>query len=116
MKMVDMKRTKEDLKKDKAMIEPETAASVEKYPYGLEIHLEDESISKLGLNLNTFKTGDKVNIQCIADVTELAERSYSGDKKDRRTMRLQITKMALNKGSSDKFSVYHSQQKAGPGE
>ncbi len=77
----------------------EAYGSENKYPYGLEINLEDESIKKLGIDMQNTRAGDMITIVCKADVTSLSQRenmSKTGKSKTNDSISLQITDMAYN--------------------
>jgi len=86
-----MKRTKLGMKEAGEI--PTDSSKPDPYPWGLEICLEKESIDKLGLDIDDFSIGGKVNIVCTAEVTNL---SQSVSKKDGNlSVRLQITDLGM---------------------
>ncbi len=62
-----------------------------KYPYGLTIHLCDDSIEKLGIT-SLPMVGTKVNIMAVAVVTSIEQRQDSKGENET-SMSLQITQM-----------------------
>ena len=91
MNLKSMKMTAEE---KKSMMEP---SLVEKdgprYPYGLNIHLNDEVMQKLGLE-SLPKVGTKMMIMAVAVVESVSERDSQGGGK-RQDMSIQITDMCL---------------------
>ena len=109
MKLTDLKLTKKE-RKDTAEVPSSTGTS--SYPWGLEVRLETESINKLGLDIQSFKIGEKVRIEADTEVIEISNNmSEDGNRK---TIRMQIQGLGLNKGKS-KIGKYNDTQKAGPG-
>ena len=99
MKMISMKKAPKPKNKLRSnMVAEEPYGDENKYPYGLEINLEDESIKKLGIDMQNTRAGDTVTIVCEADVTHLSqrERMTKGKSKTSDSISLQITDMAYN--------------------
>lgn len=87
--MIDMKMTKKD---SPHAVEPAASSgSGPRYPYGLELDLEKETIEKLGLNFDRLKIGQTVKIVAEAEVSSLSERESNDG--DRRSISLQIVRM-----------------------
>lgn len=63
----------------------------DKYPYGLQLRLEDDEIKKLGCG--DCQVGDEVHIMCIAKVT--GKNSDDTTKGVRSSMSMQIQKMKV---------------------
>lgn len=112
MPLVDMKRTKKEAKDNS----PEVAKSSmeEKYPWGLSITLEKESLEKLGIDVSKCGIGDKVMIEAECEVSNISmsERIKGQDQK---TLGLQITRMAVDTSKKKKSSSYFKRQGDGPG-
>jgi len=93
--LVSMKRTKKELKKDSS---PEACCSPggerDPYPYGLEISLEDEGLTKLGIT-ELPKVGDIVKLLANAKVESVSQNERVGQSPSR-TVRLQITDLCLH--------------------
>jgi hypothetical protein len=95
MKLVDMKLTKAD----KAAREKEWSSAVEgqeDYPYGLSIHLDSESMEKLGLTDADLDAGQPVSIVATAIIS--SDNIYQRNGKKTRAMSLQIQSMGLQQG------------------
>jgi|HigsolmetaAR201D_1030396.scaffolds.fasta_scaffold25441_1 hypothetical protein len=90
MKLVSMKRTKQEKKAANKAIMP---AEADSYPYGLRISLDDDALQKLGLKLP--KVGERFHIEAVAEVCSTSAHE-SSDHTDRR-MELQIQKLGLTK-------------------
>ncbi len=93
MKLHNMKRTKTEMKSNGGCDAPTCSSSKDPYPYGLEISLEKESIEKLGLDIDDFSIGGKVNIMCIAEITSLSQSASKNN--ENLNVRLQITDMGM---------------------
>lgn len=89
MKLKSMKLSQEDRQEMKtAAISPEAP----KYPYGLRIHLDTESLKKLGIE-KLPELGKQMTLIAIAEVCETtqSESEYGKNK----CMGLQITELAV---------------------
>lgn len=90
MKLQSMRRTKKEKKHTPEEVAP---MSEEDYPYGLEIRLEEESLEKLGLDVDDFSIDGKVDLICEGEVTNLnisANTNHS-----HASVSIQITDMAM---------------------
>ena len=77
---------------------PSVAGSKDKgprYPYGMELRLDTETLGKLGLDLSKFKVGETCMVEAKAVVTRISESQMQGGK-DRRDLELQITDVAIS--------------------
>lgn len=89
-KMVSMKLTEADRKKREKSYE--VIGEQPEYPYGLNIHLDNIAIEKLGIK-DLPKLGEKIMLMAQVEVTGAnLRKEKSGDKKD---MSLQITELCL---------------------
>lgn len=70
-----------------------------KYPWGLEVNLENESIKKLNIDIENTQAGDQVYFVARADVTTVSRRQNmrEGKGKTNDSMSLQITDMYFGK-------------------
>ena len=89
--MIDMKRSKSELNDQSE----EIASTENKYPWGLNISLNEESLSKLDFD---GEVGEEVVL--LAKVTITSKSEYEHENEKSKTMDLQITEMELKKGSS----------------
>lgn len=97
MKMKSMKRDKkEKTKAEKGM--PVDAVGSEDYPWGLNLRLEKESMDKLGIDIDDFIIGGKVELSCVAAVTNI-QKSLS-QTNDNSSVQLQITDLGVGKCQS----------------
>lgn len=93
--LVSMKLTP---KQKKEMTEP-FPLDEEKFPFGLRIDLQDEQVSKLGLE--GVAAGTEVKVMALANVKGV--RVNDTDRKGKNiSVELQITGMAVDTGKSDK--------------
>ncbi|UCE51995.1 MAG: hypothetical protein JSV31_22450 [Desulfobacterales bacterium] len=96
MKLVSLKRTPKQKKrlraKDRAVL-----ASEPSYPWGLEINIENETVKKLGIDVENTNAGDAVNLVCKAKITSVSSRKNletGGSPRTNESISLQITDMA----------------------
>ena len=95
MEMKSMEMTKEGT--DKMAIPSEVdSGNMMKYPYGLEIRLDDESIKKLDMK-ELPESGSSLMLRAKVEVVENSSRDTKGNGK-KKSLVLQITHMALEKG------------------
>lgn len=100
--MHDMKMSKKEKKKNEMGCMPHDDGG-DKYPYGLELRLDDESLEKLKAEL---KTGQMVSIMAYAKVTETKE--HDKGKGEVRSATLQITDLEVkpkDEGNPGKMSM-----------
>ena len=93
-KLINMKRPKPKLEKAKAEA---VVSESEQYPYGLRITLQNEELSKLGIQISKFDVDQEVNIVSKGKVVGLrqdASSDRSGEKKST-SMEIQITKLII---------------------
>lgn len=93
MKLVNMKVGHEEVK-DVLGTDSDSEYSPPKYPYGLTIHLDTDSIDILGLDLSDFGVGDKVVVQAVANVESLREEERTSGK-NTKNISLQITDIQI---------------------
>lgn len=91
--LVDMKSPKKSKKELKNQYEV-SPSSQDRYPYGLEIRLENESIDKLGMT-ELPEVGEVVMITAKATV-ESVSSSERQDKSPHRCVTLQITRLKVS--------------------
>jgi hypothetical protein len=87
-----------------------------RYPYGMELRLDTETLDKLGIDLSDYKVGESCVIEAKATVTRLSESQQQGGK-DRRDLELQITDIAIGAdkaGKKAKASGNHLNSISGP--
>lgn len=96
MKMVDMKRSKQERKNEPTKLDdPE-------YHYGLRVHLDHEALEKLGMD-KLPKVGSKISLHAHAHVKSAEEREHEdgGKKRKHRSVELELRHMALEHGMED---------------
>lgn len=93
--LINMELSAADAKK---LTEPDPA-DAPKYPWGLELRLEDEQLKKLGIT-DLPKTGSKLQLVASVEVcgTHETDSQRGGE---RRSVELQVTAMALSADTSD---------------
>lgn len=94
-KLIDLKRTKQDVKKEKEGYNTVCGPGRDDYSYGLRIILDNRELEKLGID-TLPKAGAKMTIEAVCEVIETSTNSRDG--KDEQRMTLQIQKLALTKG------------------
>ena len=85
--MAKMELTKSEAKKDTIESQENNEP---KYPWGLCIQLENESLEKLGLMKYGFEIGDEIKIVGIAKVTSVSEHE-SMNQEAKKCVSFQIT-------------------------
>ena len=70
-----------------------------KYPYGLCLDLNDDSLKKLGLDASKLNIGDEIAVTAVAKVTRISR--YEEQKDVDNNVGLQITTMEANLASGD---------------
>lgn len=91
--LTDMKITKAEQKqKDKVSPCCGPSGSGDRYPYGLELRLDNDVMEKLGIDLPTV--GKEVTVTAKAMVTEASARDTQGDGK-RLSCTLQLQKLKV---------------------
>lgn len=95
MKLVDLKRSKEERETSK----PVAAGIEDRYPYGTRLSLDHDELEKLGMK--TPNVGDQFHVHGHANVTSVEERTNEDGKKHRHVS-LQIKKMAVKPHKSER--------------
>jgi hypothetical protein len=96
--MVSLAKSPAEVKADMPMAMPAASTSVNEYPYGCCISLDDECLKKLGLDSDMPSVGEMIHFGAIAKVTSASMHQSvddSGTAKECRRIELQITDMGL---------------------
>lgn len=73
MALKDLAYTADEIEKNKPKCcEVSQEYEGPKYPWGLSLHLENEVLTKLGLDVGKFKVGQKVPMTVLATVTSIS--------------------------------------------
>ena len=91
-KLVSLARTEADKKKDRERFTD--IEQQEDFPWGVNVHLRDEELEKLGLDGASLDSDDRVSIVAEGMVTTSNSRSIGGKKSHDVTIQLQ--KMAIS--------------------
>ena len=78
MNLVDMKLEKKAREKMAALPSP----SIDEYPWGCRITLDGDAMKKLGLKPADFKAGQRVKVEAVGKVVEIASRQTEGSNTD----------------------------------
>lgn len=97
MALVDMAYTKAERKQEAAEINDFTPPE---YPWGLQIRLENDELSKLGVK-ELPSIGDEFPFDVVARVTSVSENVYS-DGRHERCVSLQICQMGSDEDDGAK--------------
>lgn len=99
--MINMKQSR----KGETLLAETEASEQPEYPYGLRIHLDQESLAKLGIT-EMPEVGKTFTLQAHVQVVSVSQ--YENDEGKSREMGLQITDMDLKQegGESDAKSLY----------
>lgn len=92
--LIDVKRTKAEKKATEERWKADSAEEMDDYPYGLSIHIDDETMAKLGLADSDFDTGEPVMVMAEGVITNDQINSVNG--KTRRSMSIQLRKIAVS--------------------
>lgn len=93
MKLVSMKRPKEEKHDDKACDPCEFERP--DYPYGTRLNLEEDQLESLGLKAMP-PAGAQIRIEGLGEVIGVREEQVEG--KTRRSLEIQITDLGLDAG------------------
>ena len=88
--------------KRKDMAEPSLVADQPKYPYGLTLSLDNDTLKKLELG-GIPKVGDKKMLLAVAEVVSVSQDEGRGDEKAY-NVRLQIQKLDCKAGEEEQKS------------
>lgn len=91
-KLVSMKRTPEDRRKDAGEAAPIEALAPD-YPYGLCIHMDGDELDKVGMK-ELPAVGTEIPITVRVKVTRVSQSAVEGADEER-SIDLQITDMAI---------------------
>lgn len=91
MKLVSMKRSKKERNREQKEMDA-TSPSMEEYPYGLSLHLDNDSLDKLGIG-QLPKVGKKFRLHAECEVKSASLHERNG--KRNRDLTLQVTRLAL---------------------
>lgn len=92
--LVDIKRTDDDKKREREQWDKPSTETMDDYPYGLSLHLDADTLEKLGITETDFDAGNSVGIVASAMITEDSARQVNG--KVKRSLSLQITKLMVS--------------------
>lgn len=103
--MSDLVSMKVNAKEREEMAKATLATDVPRYPWGLSLSLDDESLDKLDLE-DLPKVGSKLTLTARVEVTacSVSANSYDNGKK-RKSVSLQIVAMSLEPESEKKGSI-----------
>ena len=91
MALINMKMSKEEIKESEPTIQKPKEP---RYPWGLELSLNDESLDKLDMEAIDFKVGDVVGIRAKGNVTRLSS-NQSENGESRESIDIQITDLDI---------------------
>ena len=90
MELVDMKQKAKTTKE----LEP-IAYEQDKYPYDLQIRLDNEALDKLGIDIKKMLVGDNVSIYAIGKIIHISSNAKERNKSNDR-LEIQIQKLGLS--------------------
>ena len=97
--MVSMKKDKKS-SEDMPSTVPASPGDEESYPYGLQLRLENEELDKLGFN-ELPEIGKTCKIEAEGVVESVSSNQSKGDDGLRKSVTIQITKMASSKADDN---------------
>lgn len=99
MKLQSMKLSKSDVERQQEKWSKPPAQDADRYPYGLELHLDNDVLEKLNLG-ELPEVGSTMTLMATVKVTTVSSRDeVDGDK--RNNVSLQITAMGLESDKAD---------------
>lgn len=98
-KMIDMAKSLSEAK-DLAM--PSSNIPQDRYPYGLCISLDNESLEKLGLDCEC-EVGDLLHGQFMAEVTSVSKHDRTGQATPEHRIELQIKFLSVLEDENEEF-------------
>lgn len=103
MKLTSLKLSPKEAKEDMGV--PTAAGSMKdkgpRYPYGMELRLDTETLDKLGLDLSKFKVGESCSLEAKGIVIRISESQMQGGK-DSRNLEIQITDIGIGEDKAAK--------------
>lgn len=101
MEMKSMEISKEEMQKkmEEMQVAPMDGSEGPKYPWGLKVCLDTESIAKLGLS-QLPDVGTKMKLMATVEVCEVGAYQKQDGKEEKR-LELQITEMGLGSGEEE---------------
>lgn len=91
------------LTQDEAKQENEVNPDPPKYPWGLCLTLNDDSLDKLGMD-KLPEIGTKMRLVAMVEVTGVSASTYQGAEEKRSSVDLQVTDMSIDDGGADTMS------------
>lgn len=111
--LVDLAYTPAERKEEAAEMKPSSIGSnIPKYPYGLTLSLNDETLAKLKLKDDLPDVGDEIQFHAVARVTSVSQRADESD--DNTSVELQVCQMALQSQTNDDLSADSSAAAVAP--
>lgn len=104
--MADTLLTSMELSAAEAKQETSPEYEAPKYPWGLCIDLDEDSLKKLGITALP-EVGSNMSIIAKAEVQSASESQRQGDKEKRMSLSLQITDMAVTPAAADLASALY---------
>ena len=98
--MVSMAYSKKAMKEQQKNNTIPSSPPAQKYPYGLNIELDHDSLGRLGID-KLPKVGAKIKLHGKALIKSASESSDMGSKAPRRSVSLQLTHMKLDDDSDE---------------
>jgi major coat protein len=98
MSMVNLARSPVEVKRETAMAVPAAKPMAAEFPYGCCISLDDECLTKLGLDGDLPAAGEMIHFEAMAKVTCASVRDEvdaDGTSRQCRRVELQITDMGM---------------------
>ncbi|MGE3341497.1 MAG: capsid staple protein [Candidatus Altimarinota bacterium] len=96
LKMVSMKKEPKKEEKDKSDSPATCSPMDEPFPYGLRIRLENDELSKLGMD-ELPEVGKTCKIEAEGVVQSVSSNQYKNDAENRRSVEIQLTKLGVSK-------------------
>ena len=105
MKFIDLKRSK----KERAEGVHAPAGIEDPYPYGLRVHLDQEELDKLGLDIDQFDVGDEISFMAKGEIVSISENQSQNS--ESQSLSIQIQEMACEEAKQSFRDAYQMAKK-----
>lgn len=91
-----MKLSESKAKETIGLKEP-SVSDAPRYPYGICLNLEKETLKKLSIDVKDYKVGDKILIMAVGEISRLSQSASmnSGKSNEHQSMDIQLTAIGV---------------------
>lgn len=101
MKLTSLKLSAKEAKEDMGVPSVAGKSDLPKYPYGLQIRLDTETLQKLGIDLSAYPLGATCVIEARGQITDKSEHQRLGGK-ERLNLEIQLTDIGISEDKASK--------------